>query len=104
MATAKSKRQKILKYMKHWGEITQRDAIGFGCLRLASQIFELKKAGIEIYTEYRDVKNQDGSTSRIAAYSLLHPESIQTCTECGKLFVGETCLCKDCAKKVIQDE
>lgn len=108
-----TQKERIIEWMKEMGEITQRDAIILGCYRLAAQIFEIKKAGIGIWTEMRDVKNRDGSTSRIAVYSLTHPESISTCRKCGKLigFDGkcsygeEEGLCWTCAKKLqLKDE
>ena len=108
-----TQKERIIEWMKEMGEITQRDAIILGCYRLAAQIFEIKKAGIGIWTEMKEVKNRDGSTSRIAVYSLTQPESICTCTKCGKLigFDGkysygeEECLCWFCAKKLqLKDE
>ena len=62
--------EKIMKYMRMNGEITQRDALFLGCQRLASRIHDLKREGQNIKTETRKVKNADGSHSYIAVYSL----------------------------------
>lgn len=65
-----AQRDDVLNYMKAYGEITQMDAIYLGCYRLASVIFNLKKEGILIDSEMREVKKKDGSTARIAVYKL----------------------------------
>lgn len=62
--------EKIKKYMREHGEITQRDALFLGCQRLASRIHDLKEAGEAIKSETRKVKNADGTFSYIAVYSL----------------------------------
>lgn len=62
--------EKIMEYLREHGEITQRDAIGFGCYRLGARIWDLKAAGVNIDTEIRAVKNADGSRSHIAVYKL----------------------------------
>lgn len=111
MAKRKTQRERILEYMKRFGEITQLEAVNLGCLRLAAQIHDMKKQGIEIWAEYREVKNRDGSTSRIAAYSLIHPEAIKACSRCGCLtdsltaYEEEDGICKHCARMLeIGDE
>lgn len=80
MARAKGATQqdRIIDYMKMNPEITQRDAIWLGCYRLAAQIFDLKRKGYTIATEIREVVNKDGTTSRIAAYSLVNsPDMVE---------------------------
>lgn len=62
--------EKIMRYMRMKGEITQREALFLGCQRLASRIHDLKREGQNIKTETRKVKNADGSHSYIAVYSL----------------------------------
>lgn len=62
--------EKILDYMKEHGEITQREAIYLGCYRLASRIHDIKRSGIRIKTETREVENVDGTKSHIAVYSI----------------------------------
>ena len=66
--------EKIMKYMRENGEITQRDAMYLGCLRLASRIHDLREQGESIKVETRKVKNADGSFSHIAVYSLKEGE------------------------------
>lgn len=61
---------KIVAFMREHGEITQRDAIGFGCYRLGARIWDLKATGVDIKREMRQVKNADGSRTMIAVYSL----------------------------------
>lgn len=65
-----TKKQRILEYMEEFGAITQRTAYMLGSMRLSAVIFQLKKEGYNIKTEYEVVKNSDGSYSRIAKYSL----------------------------------
>lgn len=68
-----SQQQKILKYMQTHGSITARDALSFGCMRLASRITDLKKRGYIIDREMIEVTNVDGSKSRVARYTLWEP-------------------------------
>ena len=60
---------KIISFINEYGAITQRDALRFGCARLASRICDLRAAGYEIQTETVKVKNRDGSNSYVASYS-----------------------------------
>ena len=60
---------KIIIYMNRNGKITQRDAYGLGIYRLPSRINDMRRGGIPIKTEMKEVTNADGSTSRIAVYS-----------------------------------
>ena len=63
--------EKIIKYMRYFGSITQRDAINdLGCMRLASRISELRSAGYKISRCMVKVKNRWGETCSIAQYSL----------------------------------
>ncbi len=63
--------EKILKYMADEGCITPLDALReFGCMRLASRISDLKKAGFVIHKEMAAAKNKQGETVRFAVYSL----------------------------------
>lgn len=61
---------KVIKYMQNYGRISQRDANQMGIGRLASRIWEIKKAGFSIITERERVKNNDQTTSVVAFYSL----------------------------------
>lgn len=68
--------EKIHNYMLRHGTITQRDALSLGCYRLASRICDLRKDGIKIKSEMKEVKNADGSKSHIAVYSLVGEEGV----------------------------
>ena len=67
-----TQRQAILNYLlKHKKGITSKDAFEkFGCTRLSGQIFELKKKGHNIVTEYEVVKTRYGRGVEIARYKL----------------------------------
>ena len=60
--------EKIALVLDQVGEITQRDAIYMGIYRLASRINDLRRDGVDIRTEMREVRNADGSKTRIAVY------------------------------------
>lgn len=63
--------ERILQYMEQFGSITQLEALqDLGCMRLASRISDLKKAGIPIKREMVGVKNRFGETCYISQYSL----------------------------------
>lgn len=63
--------EKILNYIEEHGSIDARQAYKLGIMRLASRISDLRAAGYKIRTEMKKVKNKDGSSSHVAAYSLL---------------------------------
>lgn len=65
---------KIIIYMNRHGKITQRDALKLGIYRLASRINEIRRDGIPIRTDMKEVTNADGSTSRIAVYTFDNKE------------------------------
>ena len=60
---------KIIHYLNRYGTITQRDALNLGIYRLASRISDMRRDGIPIKSEPKEVTNADGSKSRIAVYS-----------------------------------
>ena len=60
---------KIIHYLNRYGSITQRDALKLGIYRLASRISELRRDGIPIRTDMKQVTNADGSKSNVAVYS-----------------------------------
>jgi hypothetical protein len=63
--------EKIIQYMTEEGGITPLDALReFGCMRLASRISDLKKAGFVISKEMVSAKNKRGETVRFAFYRL----------------------------------
>ena len=67
-----SQRKKILHYLEnHKNGITPREALDrFGCFRLGARIFELKKIGYNIVTEYDSYVNEDGHAVRYGRYVL----------------------------------
>lgn len=63
--------EKIMQYMKLHGSITARQALrDIGCMRLASRICDLRKAGVRIKTESIRVRCRDGKFEHVARYSL----------------------------------
>lgn len=75
MARYNTQKVKAMNFMRAYGEMSQRDGFNIGIYRLADVVFRMKKDGILIYTEYRNVLNADGSTSRVAFYSLISDEN-----------------------------
>lgn len=70
-----TQREKILQYMVAYGAITPIDAMReFGCMRLATRIFELKQAGHNITTTIESAKNKFGDTVHYARYTLIKRE------------------------------
>lgn len=62
--------EKVLAHMIRNGAITQRDAYKMGIYRLGARIWDLKHAGYGIVSAIKEVKNADGSKSRIAEYRI----------------------------------
>ena len=63
--------ERILQYMKDFGSITQLEALNdLGCMRLASRITELRKAGYEIEDEFVRGKNRYGEPVHFKKYWL----------------------------------
>lgn len=69
-----SQQTKVLNYMRTYGSITAREALSFGCMRLASRITDLKKRGYIIDREMIEVTTADGGKARVARYKLWTPE------------------------------
>ncbi len=46
-----TQQHKVLHWLRDQGSITARDAMGFGCYRLAARIMELRDMGYRIETE-----------------------------------------------------
>lgn len=64
--------EKIIRYMTENGAITPLDALReFGCMRLASRISDLRKAGYVIHKEMATAKNKQGESVRFAVYKLV---------------------------------
>lgn len=61
--------EKIIDFIRSNGEISQRDAVGFGCYRLSARIYDLKDAGFDIVKEMRSFKNEH-SRGQYAVYKL----------------------------------
>lgn len=64
-----SQEQKIEKYMRSHGSITQREAIFLGVYRLGARIWDMRHDGAKIKTENVRVRNVDGTHSYVARYS-----------------------------------
>jgi hypothetical protein len=63
--------ERIIEYIKTEGSITQLDALReFGCMRLASRVSELRKAGVPIIRELETSKNRYGEPISYARYRL----------------------------------
>lgn len=69
-----TQKQLILEHLRKFRSITQRDALEFGCYRLASRIAELKDLGHDIRREMVTDRNQAGETIRYARYWLVMGE------------------------------
>ena len=68
--------ERIIDYMTEFGSITQMDALrDLSCMRLASRISELRKAGYPIKSEIEVVENRYGEKCYIKRYSLIGGDS-----------------------------
>lgn len=63
--------QKIVAFCEKNTWITQRDAYKLGIYRLASRIYDMDEMGYVIIREFIEVKNADGTTSRVKRYSIV---------------------------------
>ena len=64
-------RQRVLNYMRHYGSITQYEALEhLGILRLASRISELKKLEYPVKSKRVRVTNKFGEVCRVSRYWL----------------------------------
>lgn len=60
-----------LEHMKQNGGLTPLEALKrYGISRLAAVVFNLKEAGYSITSRLVDVEKADGTTARVASYSL----------------------------------
>lgn len=63
---------RILKYMRDFGSITQLEAMqDIGCMRLAARIADLKRDGHAIRREMETSKNRYGEETSYARYRLV---------------------------------
>ena len=66
-----SQSKRILNYIEENGSITQKDAYReFDCMRLAAQIFILRRQGVPIKSTLEKSRNRYGRTTCYARYSL----------------------------------
>jgi hypothetical protein len=73
----KTQREKILDYMREWGSITPLDALReFGCMRLATRVFELKQQGYNIKTVIERAENKSGEPVHYARYFLKERDNV----------------------------
>lgn len=71
MAEKLTQSKQILNYIKEKGSITQKDAYReFDCMRLAAQIYILKRQGIPIKSTLETSQNRFGKRTSYARYSL----------------------------------
>ena len=62
---------KVLAYMRHFGSITQLEALqDLGCMRLASRISDLRAQGYPICRRMKTSKNRYGEDVHFAEYYL----------------------------------
>lgn len=65
----RTQNDRILDYMDKFGSITQWEAMrDLGVMRLASRISEMRKAGLNILSEYETSKNRLGENIRYKKY------------------------------------
>lgn len=63
--------EKILAYIEEYGSITPLDALReFSCMRLASRISDLKRAGYEVQKTMEVSTNKAGEPVRYARYTI----------------------------------
>lgn len=73
MADTQCKR--ILEHMQKYGSITAGTAMyGYGIMRLASRINDLRKQGYAIATEFETGENRYGEKTHFAVYRLVKEE------------------------------
>ena len=64
--------QAVRNHIINNGSITQAQAVRlYGCYRLSARIYDMRKDGYEIATQYETSKNRFGYTSVYANYVLL---------------------------------
>ena len=60
---------RVVEYMNQFGSITSRDAfVDLGITRLSAVVFDLKKKGYPIETQFESAKNRWGDTTSYARY------------------------------------
>ena len=61
----------IIEFIRDNGSITMAQAYAIGCGRLASRIYDLRAAGINIEREMVSVVKANGQKTRVARYTIL---------------------------------
>lgn len=68
----KTKKQRVLEFLKANGSITPMDALKYcGTMRLSAIIFDLKEDGYRIIKNNVEVKDRFGSKCVVAEYKLV---------------------------------
>lgn len=71
MSNKMTQKEMILEYMKRFGSIDPKEAyFDIGCMKLATRISELKRAGHSIVDETITDKNRWGKTVHFKRYRL----------------------------------
>ena len=66
---------RVVDYINEFGSITSLDAFrDLGVTRLSAVVFDLKKKGIPIETQFESSKNRWGDTTNYARYSFKKAE------------------------------
>ena len=66
-----TQRNYVYAHLKVHGSITQLEALNrFGCMRLGARIYELRRQGVEVVTEYARVKTRQGHAT-VARYRMV---------------------------------
>jgi hypothetical protein len=63
--------QRVFDYILEFGSITSLEAfVDLGETRLSGRIFDLKKKGVNISTDFKIVKNRYGENRRVKEYKI----------------------------------
>ena len=66
-----TQKEMVLEYIRRNGSITDMEAADeIACRRLSGRVFELRKEGYDIVTEWKTCKNRYGKTVRYGEYRL----------------------------------
>lgn len=61
----------ILRHLKDYGSITPLEALQeYGCMRLGARIYDLKRDGHDIRTEFETATNRYGEKTSYARYRM----------------------------------
>lgn len=63
--------EKILRHLRDYGSITPLEALQeYGCMRLGARIYDLKRDGHDIRTEFETAENRYGEKTSYARYRM----------------------------------